>query len=138
MQSSLLDTNVIVRFFVEDPQKTSSKYRGVFTFFARLETGEIAVELPELIVFETFFVLTSVYGIPAKEAASKLDTLICFRGIHIQSLSVLRQCLRLIQAHHLSLVDAYLVALAKEKSIHSIYSYDADFLKQGLKSLEIA
>lgn len=96
------------------------------------------MELPDLILFESFFVLTSVYGVPAKEAASKLDDLICFKGIHAQNLPVLKQTLRLIQSSRLSLADAYLLALSKEKGIHSIYSYDRDFSRHGLKALEIS
>jgi predicted nucleic acid-binding protein len=133
----LLDTNVIVRYFVEDPSRTDEKFRGVFSFFPRVEAGEISVEIPDLVLFETFFVLTKIYRVPPKEAANKLSLFLGFRGIVLRNKPLIQACLRLLQIHPSGLVDAYLLALARQTGVKSIYSYDKDLVKKGFVALEI-
>lgn len=57
--AELLDTNVIVRFLVESPESIPERFRGVFSFFERIERGEVKVHLPALVLVQSFFVLTS-------------------------------------------------------------------------------
>ena len=57
MKTNLVDTNVILRYLVENPDSVQRKFKGVFTFFPRVERGEIKIELCELVLFEAFFVL---------------------------------------------------------------------------------
>lgn len=137
MKSSLIDTSVVVRYFVEDPRKTPEKFKGVFGFFNKVETAEIVVELPELVVFETFFVLTKLYQVPPKEAATKLKTLVSFKGILMHDKYLIESCLEILRSKPISLVDAYLLATSQKKGISSVYSYDSDLAKQGLRLLEI-
>jgi hypothetical protein len=56
---------VLVRFLVETPESISPQFKGVFRFFERLEEGTKIVHLPEIVLFQTFFVLTSYYGVPS-------------------------------------------------------------------------
>jgi predicted nucleic-acid-binding protein len=58
VKSKVIDTNVIIRFLVESPDKVQSKFKGVYSFFERLEQKEISAELPELVLFESFFLFT--------------------------------------------------------------------------------
>lgn len=133
----LIDTNVIVRYLVEDPGQVQEKFRGVFSFFPRLELGEIVVELPELVLFEVFFVLTKLYHVPPKEAAHQLEDLISFKGIGMRDKSVVKGCLRILQKKAIGLVDAYLLASTRQKGGDAVYSFDQDLAKQGLRLLEV-
>ena len=137
MKSNLIDTNVIVRYFVEDPQKTPAKFKGVFSFFTKVETGETIVELPDLVVFEAFYVLTKIYKIAQQEVAEKLHVLVSFKGIVMHNKHFMLSCLQILQSKTISLVDAYILANSRKKGIHSVYSYDTDLSKHGLKLLEI-
>ncbi|MDF7801881.1 hypothetical protein P4C99_20560 [Pontiellaceae bacterium B1224] len=69
MKHSLIDTNVIIRYLVEDPETIKPKFKGVYSFFEKVERGETKVLLPELVLFEAFFVLTSFYEVPTTKAA---------------------------------------------------------------------
>ena len=137
MKSSLIDTSVIVRYLVEDPQNVSEKFKGVFPFFGKVEFAEIIVELPELVVFETFFVLTKLYQVPPKEAAKKLQILISLKGIIMHDKHLMQSSLEILQSKRISLVDSYILATSQKKEIQSVYTYDSDFSKYGLKLLEI-
>ncbi len=137
MAASFIDTNVIIRYLVEIPDSTEKKFKGVFPFFERVETGEVKVELTDLVLFESFFVLTRVYEIPLVEASETLSKLIQFKGINLPSKKTILSCFQIIQEKRIDLVDAYLMASSKEKGIKGIYSFDKDFAKSGLKLLEI-
>ncbi len=132
-----MDTNVIVRYFVEDPVKVHSKFKGVFSFFPKVESGAVSVELPDLVVFEVFFVLTNIYKIPQVDAAQKLSDLIAFRGFLMQNKPLMTSCLQKLQKEKIDLVDAYLLSLAKQKGILAVYSFDKDLSKHGLQLADV-
>lgn len=137
MEISLIDTNVIIRYLVEDPEKAHMKFRGVFTFFPKLENGEMNVELCELVLFEAFFVLTKLYQVPQNEAAEKLFDIVSFTGITMPDKPLIVSCLEILKTEKIDLVDAYLLALSKKKKLKGIFSFDKDLLKRGLKTIAI-
>lgn len=137
MKHSLIDTNVIVRYLVEDPKTIRPKFKGVYPFFEKVERGEAKIQLPELVLFETFFVLTSFYEIPAAKAARTLDLLISMKGISMQDKGLMRSCLAILQTRKIDLVDAYIVALSRRKGIKTVYSFDNDLKKSGLELLKV-
>ena len=54
MKSKIIDTNIIIRFLTENPDKIASKFKGIYEFFLKLEKKEITVFLPDLVIFEAF------------------------------------------------------------------------------------
>lgn len=137
MKSHLIDTNVLVRFLVENPETTSPKFKGVFSFFKKVEMGDLIVELPDLVIFEAYFVLIRIYKVPREEAAEKLLDLLSFKGIVTRDKKFILLCLKMLKSRKVGLIDAYLLALSEERGIDSVYSYDSDLEKHGLKLLEI-
>ena len=137
MAHPLIDTNVVIRYLVEDPHHAPAKFRGVFAFFAKLETGTLLVELPSLVVFETFFVLTRLYRVPATEAAQRLQDLVSFQGLVMREKPLMLACLHLLQGQSIGLVDAYLLAWSQQHGVRGVYSYDTDLSKHGLKLLPV-
>jgi predicted nucleic-acid-binding protein len=137
VKSKIIDTNVIVRYLVENPATIAARFKGVFTFFPRIERGEVVVELTELVLFETFFVLTRLYKVPQNEAAEKLSGIVSFKGVQMSDKPLIVSCLKILQDKKIDLVDAYLLAFAKKKGIHDVYSFDSDLYRHGLKLIEI-
>ena len=137
MKTNLVDTNVIIRYLVENPNRIQRKFKGVFTFFPRVEKGEIKIELCELVLFEAFFVLTKLYEVPQKEAADKLSGIVSYKGIIMPDKPLILSCLKILQTESIDLVDAYLLAISKKKNIKQIYSFDSDLSKRGLAALNI-
>lgn len=88
-----VDTNVILRYLVEDPETIPPKFRGVYSFFQKVENGRLAVHLPELVLFQAYFVLTSFYQVPRPEVAEKLGRLLNFRGIKMPDKAIVSACL---------------------------------------------
>lgn len=137
MKTNLVDTNVIIRYLVETPDKIQTKFKGVFTFFPKVERGVIKIGLCELVLFEAFFVLTKLYEVPQEEAADKLSGIVSFKGVIMPDKSLVLSCLEILQTERIDLVDAYLLAFSKKKNMKSIYSFDRDLSKRGLNALDI-
>ena len=135
--AELLDTNVIVRYLVESTESIPAHFKGVFSFFEKVERGDIQVHLPALVLFQTFFVLTSYYEVPPAEAAEKLEDLLSFKGVSIPEKAIIRNCLRLLQERNLDLVDAYIVAHSRARGSKGVYSFDADLQACGLQLLPV-
>jgi predicted nucleic acid-binding protein len=137
MKHSLIDTNVIIRYLVEDPETIRPKFRGVYVFFEKVEKGQLQVQLPELVLFEAFFVLTSFYEVPAAKAAQTLDLIVALKGVLMQDKGLIRSCLMLLQNKKIDLVDAYILAVSRQKKIKTVYSFDNDLKKNGLEQLKV-
>jgi predicted nucleic acid-binding protein len=131
-----LDTNVVVRYFVEDPE--AEAYRDVFRFFEKLERGERRAMLPPLVLFQTYFVLTSYYEVPRTTAAGRLRDLLSFRGLGVPEKPVLRRTLDILVQRSTGLVDAYLAALCMQRGLKGIYSLDGSLRKLGVDILPLA
>lgn len=137
MASSYIDTNVIIRYLVEDPDTIPAKFKGVYPFFRKIEKGEVQTQLAELVLFECFFVLTRIYDIPQKQAASILQKLISMKGFILPDKKRMQNCFELLTHKTIDLVDAYLVTASNEKGLEGVFSWDKDLSKTGLKLLEI-
>jgi predicted nucleic-acid-binding protein len=132
MKASFIDTNFIIRFLVETPDTIPKKFAFIFSFFEKLERGEVKAELSHLVLFESFFVLKSFYKVPQKEISKKFLQLISFKGLHLEDKSIIQACLHLLLTKPIGVVDAYLIAASKSKGLKHIYSFDAGFKKHGL------
>ena len=138
MARTAIDTNVIVRFLIETPETIEDKFRGVFSFFPRVEEGTVEVYLPELVLFQSYFVLTSYYGVPGAEAAEKLEGILSFRGVHMPDKGVAADCMGILRQHRLDLVDAYILAYSRRRRLGAVYSFDADLARHGLGLLNVS
>lgn len=132
-----IDTNVIVRYLTETEDTIASRFAGIYPFFGRLESGEGYAYLPDLVLFQTYFVLTSYYGVPRNLAAGKLKTLVGFSGIKMDSKAIIIACLGKLEERSLDLVDTYLLAWNESKGIGGVYSFDSDLEKNGLACLPV-
>ena len=137
MKRSPLGTNVILRYLVEDPATIDSKFKGVYPFFGKLERGDCHAHLAELVLFQTFFVLTSYYEVPPGEAAEKLVRLLAFKGLHLAEKDIAITCLSRLQREKIDLVDAYLLAWCERHGRDEVYSFDDGLRKRGLTLLAV-
>ena len=69
----LVDTNVLLRFLSGQPAAQAQAARKLFL---RATAGEIALDVSPVIVAETFYTLTSFYGVERKVAADKISVLL--------------------------------------------------------------
>lgn len=85
-----LDTNILVRFLVEDDEKQAQAVR------ARFKQAEAARErlfVPLLVVLETIWVLESAYEVPRAEILKALEELKAMAILEFEAGNVLQQSL---------------------------------------------
>ena len=88
--------------------------------------------LLELIIFEAFFVLTSLYDVPQDAAARKLSKIVSFRGIEMRDKPTMARCLALLEKEKIDLADAYFLAYGEAAGIEWVFSFDKDLSKRGM------
>ncbi|MDN3513040.1 MAG: PIN domain-containing protein [Candidatus Brocadia sp.] len=127
LPEKIIDTNVILRFFLADNEKEFLKTKE---FFGRLEFGEDEALLTEIVFVEVIWVLHKVYGIPRKEICLKYKQLLDYKGIKtVFSKEIFLESLNLYALHSIDIQDIFLAVLAKDKD-SLIISFDkTDFKK---------
>lgn len=123
---TLLDTNVIIRFLTSDK---STGHRSLYSFFERLERGEMRVELKLIVLFQVVFVLKSFYRVPKEHIVSGMIGMLEYKGISIKEKKIVRRTLELWCENKLEIVDCYLIACLEGSPQNTLYSYDRDFDK---------
>lgn len=100
-----LDTNVLVRFLVREPEDQA---RQAAQLMARAERGEIRLLLTRLVLAETFWVLRSFYEQEPQAIADVLTELIVAPGIEVDDISDTLKVLQFIGRRNVDVVDAFL------------------------------
>jgi predicted nucleic-acid-binding protein len=137
MSRECIDTNVIVRFLVETPKTIEPQFKGVFSFFEKLESGARSAMLPDIVLFQAYFVLTSYYDVPTPEAAGQLAKILKFKGIILAEKNIALECLAMLQHAKTDIVDAWIIAFSKFKKVSAVYSFDKGFASHGIRLLKI-
>ena len=130
---SLLDTNVIVRFLTGDKD---IKYRRLFSFFESLEKGRKHVVIKHLVLFQTVFVLKSVYQVKKEQIVESLLDLLKYKGITIKDKKIITRTLEIWRDNNNEIVDCYLVASLENDDQNILYSYDRGFKRFQINRIE--
>lgn len=130
---NFLDTNIILRFVLQDHPIYSPKAEFIFD---KINKGE-DVYTSWLVIFETIFVLLHTHKLNKTEVAEKLLPLLRFETLHIENRSLVEKTFDYFVQKNVSFGDAYSVALMEKKKLKKIYSFDRDFDKfPQIKRLE--
>lgn len=114
MSRCLLDTNVLLRFLVQDNQQ---QYQQAHSWFTEGEKGIRKIIIVPLMIAETAFVLESFYQKKRSDIADALEVFLSQRWLEVEGRDVL---LGLWDYYRkgFHFVDAYLLVT------HKIYGYD--------------
>lgn len=116
MAKNLVDTNLIIRFLVnDDPQKVSR----VESLLTNKSNKNI---LLDTVVAEIVWVLLSYYSLEKKEIIEKISALIHVESIECNAF-LINRALTIWEENTISYVDAYLLAVA-ELGDMILYTYD--------------
>ncbi|OGE64414.1 hypothetical protein A3I48_01670, partial [Candidatus Daviesbacteria bacterium RIFCSPLOWO2_02_FULL_36_7] len=115
--AKLIDTNLIIRFLLKDNLTQAEAAKTILT-----QSDEDLI-LPDIAVAEVVWVLQSVYEFKKQEVIEKIFELLKLSSLIINS-SLLTNSLVIYQNHHISFVDAYLMAYCEYYKLAGIYSFD--------------
>lgn len=119
MSKNLIDTNLIIRFLVNDDQK---KVARVETLLKDKDSINI---LLDTVLAEIIWVLSSYYLLEKQEVVEKVRALIHVDTIECNEVLVNRS-LTIWEENNISYIDAYLASVAELGNIQ-LYSYDKKF-----------
>jgi len=108
-QRRLIDTNLIVRYLVQDHEKHAKAAEKLFTASDR---GELVLVVLSAVLAECVFVLDSFYQRPRADISSALDTLISSPGVEMSGVAIHRSALQRYRKTNLHFVDCLLAATA--------------------------
>lgn len=121
MAKILLDTNLIIRFLVNDDPEKALRVKKV------LLDPKNTNALLDTVVAEIIWVLSSYYEQDKFSIVEKIRAL-----IHVETVvcnkSLLDRSLTIWQNNNLSFIDSYIIASAEQENL-KIYSYDYKFDK---------
>ncbi len=121
-----IDSNVILRFILNDDPKLSPKAAKIFR---KIEKENINVFLSEVIVAEIVYVLLKVYKLKRKDIKEKLLKIFTLDNISIEDKAIFPSIFEIFVSKNIDFEDAYQVALMQKKKVKQIYSFDEDFDK---------
>lgn len=128
MESKIIDTNLIIRYLINDQP---DHYKIARDFFDLVKLGKIKAILEQTVFTEVVFVLTKIYEIPKDKIRDSLTGLLEYKGVYNNEKEVLLESLSIYTRTNLHIVDCIIIAKAKLYSIE-IQSFDQELIKYYL------
>jgi len=121
----LVDTNLIVRYLVQDHEKHAKAAGRVFDACDR---GEVVIVVLPAVLAECVFVLESFYKHPRGDIATALGRLISSPGVEISGATIHLEALDRYRKTKVHFVDCIVAATAAAENM-PVASFDQDFRK---------
>ena len=121
----LVDTNLIVRYLVQDHKKHAE---AAGRLFDACDRGELVIVVLPVVLAGCVFVLESFYAHPRSNIASALGRLISSPGVEIAGTAIHLDALDRYQKTKVHFVDCLIAATAATESL-PVASFDQDFRK---------
>lgn len=121
----VIDTNLIVRYLVQDHEK-HAKAAGML--FAACDRGDVVMVVLPAVLAECVFVLESFYEHPRGDIASALGRLISSPGVEVSSATIQLDALDRYRKTKVHFVDCLVAATAATENM-SVASFDQHFRK---------
>lgn len=123
----LIDTNLIVRYLVQDHEKHA---RTAGRLFDACDRGELTILVLPVVLAECIFVLESFYERPRTDISWVLRRLISSPGVEMTEMEIHIDALNRYERTGAHFVDCLLAATAVAKKT-PVATFDQDFRKFG-------
>ena len=121
----LVDTNLIVRYLVQDHEKHA---KAAGRLLEACDRGEVVIVVLPAVLAECVFVLESFYEHPRPDIASALSRLVSSPGIEISEVAIHLDALDRYKRTKIHFVDCLIAATAAAENV-AVASFDQDFRK---------
>jgi predicted nucleic-acid-binding protein len=120
-----VDTNLIIRYLVQDHEKHG---KAAARLFEACDRGELVIVLLPTVLAESVFVLESFYEHRREDIASVLGTLVSSPGVEIDEQGIHLNALQRYGKTNVHFVDCVIAATASAEKI-PVATFDRDFRK---------
>src|SRR5262245_43546063 len=124
MEEQFLDTNILLRHFLQDVPSQSARATELIR---RLEDSEVQVHISDIVVFEVVFTLTRSYRQPKAAVRDAVLALLDLPGIILPGKRRFHRVFDLYVDLNISFADAYHVVLMEQQKVDTVVSFDRDF-----------
>ena len=121
----LVDTNLIVRYLVQDHEKHA---KAAGKLFDACDRGDLVIVVLPAVLADYVFVLESFYGHPRVDIASALGRLISSPRVEMGAAAIHLDALDRYQKTKAHFVDCVIAATAAAENM-AVASFDQDFRK---------
>lgn len=132
-QRRLVDTNLIIRYLVQDHEKHA---RAAEKLFEACDRGELVIVILPAVLAECVFVLESFYKTARGGIAAALSTLLSSSGVEIDDAAIHLDALDRYSGSKLHFVDCLIAAAASAAKI-PVATFDHGFRKFSDVRVEI-
>jgi predicted nucleic acid-binding protein len=119
----LVDTNLIIRYLVQDHEKHA---RAAGKLFDACDRGDVVIVVLPVVLAECVFVLESFYRHPHADIAAALGRLISSPGVEISEVTIHLDALNRYKGSKVHFVDCLLAATAVANDV-PVATFDRDF-----------
>ncbi len=127
-----IDTNVLVRFLVDDDRSQSKK---VYKLFKRIESDNSELFVPLLVVLELIWVLDSAYEISRSDIIESISDLLLMPILKFEHQSVLQQFTCFARKNNYDLSDLIIAFSAKKCGCEDVITFDKKAAQSNLFEL---
>ena len=120
-KKAVIDTNLLVRYLINDDQK---KAEAVDNLLDRAAKGEVRIIVPSVVIAELVWVLESFYQLKADAILELVEAIINTSGLDVTDKSTIIPALRLYKSKKIDFIDAWIIEFAKERGVKAIYTFD--------------
>jgi predicted nucleic acid-binding protein len=121
----LVDTNLIVRYLVQDHEKHA---KAAGKLFDACDRGEVVIVVLPTVLAECVFVLESFYEHPRGHIVAALGRLIASPGVEISGVEIHLDALHRYRKTKVHFVDCLIAATSTAEKI-PVATFDEDFRK---------
>jgi len=121
----LVDTNLIVRYLVQDHEKHA---KAAGKLFDACDRGDAVIVVLPAVLAECVFVLESFYEHPRGDIAAALSTLISSPGVEVNEAGIHLDALDRYRRTKVHFVDCLIAATASAENT-PVATFDQDFRK---------
>lgn len=125
MRELIVDTNILLRFLLNDVPKQTEEAK---LKFEQAKAGSIKLVVPQIVIFETIFALTKIYGFEKNKVVDVIRVLINSDYLEVESREILYASLDLFRSSKVSFVDCFIASYAKSHNAE-VLTFDKDLNK---------
>lgn len=115
---AVLDTNVLVRFLTNDVPELAQQAEDLFK-----SAEPHSLEIPDVVFVELVLVCLSSYAMPKEDVIEKMEAVLSYPAFNLNR-ALLTATLNYYRNHAISIVDAYLAALADTPEFDRLITFD--------------
>ena len=115
-----LDTNVLIRFLVNDDEVQGQASRGLLASLSRANPGFISRE----VAVEVAWVLDQAYGLSQQQVAQALEDLVGSAELEFEAAEDVVGCVNDLRIGGGSFADQMIAAAARRHGVEEVYTFD--------------